>query len=126
MNKENGPDPFSAAKNASATLCSGKRPFASLALMHPSLMCPVLIVTTQAEDRSSGKATTVKTRAQAEKRKQKKLNIDEAEGKDSCPLSLFPSLYTNYHLNNLNAWLHVLLNQFEMADHANANAPQQT
>ncbi|XP_058238850.1 regulator of G-protein signaling 12b isoform X2 [Hemibagrus wyckioides] len=32
-----------------------------------------------AEDRSSGKATTVKTRAQMEKRKQKKLNIDEAE-----------------------------------------------
>ncbi|KAF4090639.1 hypothetical protein AMELA_G00054320 [Ameiurus melas] len=32
-----------------------------------------------AEDRSSGKATTVKTRAQVEKRKQKKLNIDEAE-----------------------------------------------
>ncbi|XP_062852384.1 regulator of G-protein signaling 12-like isoform X1 [Trichomycterus rosablanca] len=32
-----------------------------------------------AEDRSSGKATSVKTRAQVEKRKQKKLNIDEAE-----------------------------------------------
>ncbi|XP_060782383.1 regulator of G-protein signaling 12b isoform X3 [Neoarius graeffei] len=32
-----------------------------------------------AEDRSSGKATTVKTRAQVEKRKQKKLNIDEVE-----------------------------------------------
>ncbi|KAL7889640.1 hypothetical protein AOLI_G00018980 [Acnodon oligacanthus] len=31
------------------------------------------------EDRSSGKATSVKTRAQVEKRKQKKLNIDEAE-----------------------------------------------
>lgn len=63
--------------------------------MHPTLTCPVLIVTTQAEDRSSGKATTVKTRAQVEKRKQKKLNIDEAEGKESCPLSnlLSISLY---------------------------------
>ncbi|XP_030643928.1 regulator of G-protein signaling 12b [Chanos chanos] len=31
------------------------------------------------EDKSSGKTTSVKTRAQLEKRKQKKLNIDEAE-----------------------------------------------
>ncbi|KAK1791904.1 hypothetical protein P4O66_013885 [Electrophorus voltai] len=31
------------------------------------------------EDRSSGKASSIKTRAQLEKRKQKKLNIDEAE-----------------------------------------------
>uniref|UniRef100_A0A3B4BQF2 Regulator of G protein signaling 12b n=1 Tax=Pygocentrus nattereri TaxID=42514 RepID=A0A3B4BQF2_PYGNA len=44
-----------------------------------ALTCPILIVTTQGEDRSSGKATSVKTRAQVEKRKQKKLNIDEAE-----------------------------------------------
>uniref|UniRef100_W5KSM3 Regulator of G protein signaling 12b n=1 Tax=Astyanax mexicanus TaxID=7994 RepID=W5KSM3_ASTMX len=48
-------------------------------LIHSPLMCPILIVTTQGEDRSSGKATTLKTRAQVEKRKQKKLNIDEAE-----------------------------------------------
>lgn len=49
-------------------------------------MCPILIVATQGEDKPAGKASTVKTRAQVDKRKQKKLNIDEAEGK-----LLFPS-----------------------------------
>lgn len=50
-------------------------------LIHAPLMCPILIVATQGEDKAAGKASAVKTRAQVEKRKQKKLNIDEAEGK---------------------------------------------
>ncbi|KTG41853.1 hypothetical protein cypCar_00026041 [Cyprinus carpio] len=48
-------------------------------LIHAPLMCPILIVATQGEDKAAGKASSVKTRAQVEKRKQKKLNIDEAE-----------------------------------------------
>uniref|UniRef100_A0A671RTU1 Regulator of G-protein signaling 12-like n=1 Tax=Sinocyclocheilus anshuiensis TaxID=1608454 RepID=A0A671RTU1_9TELE len=48
-------------------------------LIHAPLMCPILIVATQGEDKAAGKASAVKTRAQVEKRKQKKLNIDEAE-----------------------------------------------
>lgn len=48
-------------------------------------MSPILIVATQGEDKPAGKASSVKTRAQVEKRKQKKLNIDEAEGKNLLP-----------------------------------------
>ncbi len=63
-------------------------------LIHAPLMCPVLIVATQGEDKAAGNASAVKTRAQVEKHKQKKLNIDEAEGKkkNNSPFTLLNNL----------------------------------
>lgn len=61
-------------------------------------MCPILIVATQGEDKAAGKASAVKTRAQVEKRKQKKLNIDEAEGKKTIPLFTFLNDLSFFHL----------------------------
>ncbi len=68
-------------------------------LIHAPLMCPVLIVATQGEDKAAGNASAVKTRAQVEKHKQKKLNIDEAEGKKKkIPLSLSWIIYLSFSL----------------------------
>lgn len=58
-------------------------------------MCPILIVATQGEDKAAGKASAVKTRAQVEKHKQKKLNIDEAEGKKNKKKNNFPFTFFN-------------------------------
>uniref|UniRef100_A0AAY4AQS4 Regulator of G protein signaling 12b n=1 Tax=Denticeps clupeoides TaxID=299321 RepID=A0AAY4AQS4_9TELE len=44
----------------------------------PALTCPILIVATQGDEKA-GKSSSAKSRAQVEKRRQKKINIDEAE-----------------------------------------------